>query len=259
MSIDLVRAGGWLLPRVLAVAALGASALALAQQGTVKAAINEQTTTEQAAKQTQARVDSLDDEARRAVQEYRALLQENDSLRRYNEQMQVQIKSQETEMGEIATQLEQIEHTSREIVPLVQKMLSTLEEFVNLDLPFLKEERSKRIASLKEMMARADVSIAEKYRRIVEAYQIEMEYGRTLEAYSEKIGERTVEVMRVGRIALLYQTLDGKETGYWDNDKKAWQEDNGYRDAVHRGLKVAKKQGAPDLLVVPVAAAKEAK
>jgi chromosome segregation ATPase len=258
MSIDSVRARAW--PRVIAGATLALSLAALAQQqGTVKNAINEQVGTEQAAKQTQDKIDGLDDETRKGIQEYRALIQENDSLKRYNDQLALQIKSQEEEMQNIATELSTIEQTSREIVPLVQKMLTTLGEFVKLDLPFAAEERAKRIASLNEMMGRADVSIAEKYRRIVEAYQIEMEYGRTIEETEEKVGDKTVQMLRVGRIALLYQSLDGNETGYWDVDQKKWVEDNSYRDAVRRGIKIAKKQGAPDLLIVPVHAATEAK
>ena len=79
------------------------------------------------------------------------------------------------------------------------------------------------------MMSRADVTISEKYRRILEAYQVELDYGRTLEAYEGKLGSgddaRTVQFLRVGRVALLYQTLDGKETGYWD----ARQEELGRR------------------------------
>jgi hypothetical protein len=259
MPNDLVRAGALMLPRVLVVALLCGSAVSFAQQQAVKSAITEQAGAETAAKQTQAKVDTLDDEARKAVQEYRVLLQENDSLKRYNDQLALQIKSQEEEMTSIAEQLQNIETTSREIVPLIQKMLTTLDAFVKLDLPFLTDERTKRVASLNEMMGRADVSIAEKYRRIVEAYQIEMEYGRTIESYPDKVGDKTVDVLRLGRVTLLYQSLDGKETGYWDVDKKAWVVDNGYRDSVHRGLKVAKKQGAPDLIMVPVPAAKEAK
>ena len=249
-----VTRGGW-----VAAAALLSTAAVYAQSTGVGRAISEQTATEQAAQAAQQTVDKLDDETRQAVAEYRSTIQETDSLRRYNEQLALQLNSQLEEMKRMAQQLQDIETTSREIVPLLQKMLTTLDEFVKLDVPFLPEERSKRLGGLKEMMARADVSIAEKYRRIVEAYQIEMEYGRTIEAYQGKTGERTVEFLRVGRIALMYQTLDGKETGYWDATAKAWQEDNGYRDAMRKGLKVAKKEGAPNLLIAPVAAAQEAK
>jgi hypothetical protein len=195
--------------------------------------------------------------------DYRATLRETESLRRYNEQLELQIKSQEEEVVSIQQQIADIEHTNREIYPLMQRMVETVEKFVALDVPFLLAERSKRIATLKETMTRADVSTAEKYRRVLEAYTIEMEYGRTLEAYEDKLevagGEpRTVNFLRIGRTALLYQTLDGDETGYWDVDQKAWVVDNGYEEDVTSGLKVARKVTAPDLLIAPVRAAEAA-
>jgi hypothetical protein len=95
----------------------------------------------------------------------------------------------------------------------------------------------------------------------MEAYQIEMEYGRTLEAYEARMGDaedaRTVQFLRIGRVALMYQTLDRKETGYWDADKKDWVADNSYRHAFTKNLEVAKKMGAPDLLIAPVPAPKK--
>jgi len=119
------------------------------------------------------------------------------------------------------------------------------------------EERTNRVAQLKEMMGRADVSTSEKYRRIVEAYQIEMEFGRTIESYQGKVDEKTVDFLRAGRVSLMYQTLDGKETGYWDKTAKKWVKDDDYTDAVRAGLKVAKKQAAPDFISVAINAPKE--
>jgi hypothetical protein len=107
------------------------------------------------------------------------------------------------------------------------------------------------------MMGRADVSTSEKYRRIVEAYQIEMEFGRTIEAYQGKVGDKTVDILRAGRVSLMYQTLDGKETGYWDAATKKWVVDKDYQDAMRAGLKVAKKQAAPDFISVAISAPKE--
>lgn len=210
---------------------------------------------------SQGRIDALDDETQKLLAEYRQVKNETESLRTYNKQIEAQIPSQLEEMASFERQLKEVETTSREVLPLMQRMLDTLEQFVKLDLPFLPEERKKRVATLLEMMDKANVTISEKFRRIVEAYQIEMEYGRTLEAYEGKLGEgddaRTVQFLRVGRVALMYQTLDQKETGYWDAEKKAWVSDDSYRSAFAKNLAVAKKLGAPDLLVVPVPAPKK--
>ena len=134
---------------------------------------------------------------------------------------------------------------------------------MQLDVPFLVEERAKRVATLQEMMGRADVTFSEKYRRILEAYQVEMEYGRTIETYEGWLGSgddaRTVNFLRVGRVSLLYQTLDGKETGDWDAEKKGWVVDEHYAHGFKEGVAVARKTRAPELLIVPVPAPKDAR
>ncbi|MCI0507478.1 MAG: DUF3450 domain-containing protein, partial [Gammaproteobacteria bacterium] len=109
-----------------------------------------------------------------------------------------------------------------------------------------------------------DVATSEKYRRIMEAYQVEMEYGRTIEAYRDTLesnGEkRTVDFLRMGRVALFYQSLDEKETGMWDKSEHKWITlASDYRLAVSKGLGIARKQAAPDLLIVPVTVPEQAK
>jgi hypothetical protein len=229
----------------------------------LRAVIGEETRSVTESADSQARVNGLDDDTQKLLAEYRQVTAKTEGMKIYNEQVAVQIPSQTKEMESLQGQLQEIETTQREVLPMMQKMLDTLEQFVELDVPFLTEERRKRITGLKEMMLRADVTISEKYRRIVEAYQIEMEYGRTLEAYEARLGEdeqaRTVQFLKVGRIVLMYQTLDRKETGYWDADKKQWVVDNDYRHAFAENLAVAKKQGAPNLLIVPVPAPKQGK
>jgi hypothetical protein len=185
------------------------------------------------------------------------MLAESQSLKSYNAELSVQVQSQQEQVQGMSKQISEIETTSKEVLPMMQKMLVTLDQFVKLDLPFLLEERTNRVAQLKEMMGRADVSTSEKYRRIVEAYQIEMEFGRTIESYQGKVNDKTVDFLRAGRVSLMYQTLDGKETGYWDVDAKAWKVDNDYQDAMRAGLKVAKKQSAPDFISVAIRAPKE--
>ncbi len=233
--------------------------VAIAADAPVKAAIGEQTKAEESGRSSQKRIDEMDDAVVGIVANYRQALTETSSLKDYNDQLGVQTASQDEEIAALNQQLSEIDKTAREVTPLMSNMLATLETFVKLDTPFLPDERSKRIKGLKEMMGRADISVSEKYRRIVEGYQIEMEYGRTLEAYQGKVDDKTVDFVRAGRVALLYQTLDGKETGYWDADAKGWKVDNSYELDTKAGLKIAKKQSAPDFLVVPVHAPVEAK
>jgi hypothetical protein len=225
--------------------------------------IQEQLAADDAAVASQERINQLSDETREMLLQYRQYLKEAESLRKYGEQLTAQIQSQAEEMEFVKEQLVEIDTTARDVLPLMQKMLDMLERFVKVDVPFQLDERNKRIASLRQAMERADVTISEKYRRIVEAYQIEAEYGRTLETYQGELGDgpepRTVRFLRLGRVSLMYQTLDGEETGYWDNHQKRWVEDNSYRSAVRRGFAVADKSSAPDLLIAPVPAPVESR
>lgn len=204
---------------------------------------------------SQKRVDKLSEDKASLADEYRNSLREADSLKLYIQQLKSQLGSQNEEMDSIRGEIRNIAQTNIEILPLMTDMLATLGQFVELDVPFLIEERRERIKKLNEMMPRADVTVSEKFRRIVEAYQVEIDFGRTIEGYTGNLNGRDVSFLRVGRVGLLYQTPDGKETGYWDRDTKQWVVDNGYSDGVKEGLKVARKQTSPDLLIVPVRAA----
>ncbi len=227
-----------------------------AKAQTLELVLNEQTAANKKAAAAQAHIDQLADQTQSLVSKYSQTLATNESLKKYNEQLQLQVNSQKERLAGIQRELSEINTTQQSVLPLMQRMIDTLDQFVQLDLPFLSEERSKRIATLKQMMTRADVSSSEKYRRILEAYQIENEYGRTIEAYDGKLGDgdqaKSVKFLRVGRVALLYQTPDGRETGVWDGDAKKWVVDNNYASDTTQAIRVATKEKAPDLLWVPV-------
>ena len=207
--------------------------------------------------EAQRRVDTLSDETDKLLTRYQTTLRQIESLRTYNRQMEELIASQETERASLQEQLDRIELVTREVTPLMMRMIGALQAFVELDVPFLEEERKERIANLRKMMRRANVTESEKYRRIMEAYQVENEYGRTIEAYRSTLsqGERelTVDFLRVGRIALLYQTLDEAEAAVWNQEKRIWEPlDRSYRSDIRQGLRIARKQAAPDLLRLPL-------
>jgi hypothetical protein len=210
---------------------------------------------------TQQRIDQLSEQTRAMLDEYHLLNRELEALSVYNDQLQRLTVSQQEEQALIHQQMEDIELTQQEIVPLMLRMIEQLNDFVVNDSPFLGKERTQRVSLLRELMDRSDVSVAEKYRRILEAYQVELDYGRTLEAYRDELevdGKlRTVEFLRVGRVGLYYQTLDGHQAAYWDVQDQSWMPVKAtQRLAIRRALRVASQQAAPELLELPVAAAK---
>jgi len=211
---------------------------------------------------SQSKIDALDDRTRKMLEKYRSAARQTKTLLTYNAHLQALLYSQEAEKTSLEQQLQEIEITQREIVPLILNMQKSLEQFIQLDLPFLPEERQQRISRLQAMMTRADVSNAEKFRRIIEAYQIENNYGNTIEAYRANIDLQgktsSVDFLRLGRVALYYQRLDGSETGFWNQSEKQWQVlSTEYRNPIRQGLRIARKETAPDLLTLPVSAATE--
>ncbi len=244
-----------LLPALLCTAAGAAS---------VKGVVREQERIEKAAAASQQRVDRLADDTEKMLAEYKLVLRQYDSLKQYDDQLERLVAAQEEELASIRAQLDGIEATQRGVVPLMRRMVETLEKFVSLDLPFLPEERRRRVEALKGLLDRADVSVAEKYRRILEAYQVEMEYGRTLEAWTGELVEgarrRSVDFLRVGRLVLLYQSLDHRETAVWDAAAGRWRRlDDSYRRPVMEALRIARRQAPPDLVRLPVPAPEAAR
>lgn len=211
------------------------------------------------ARQSQNTVEKLDDQTQSMLSEFRAASLELENLKIYHDQLEKIVASQEQEKAELARQMQEIDVTQRNIMPLMLRMLKVLDEFVELDAPFLEKERRMRISELHQLLDRSDVDLAEKYHRLIEAYMVETDYGRTIEAYKGDLDldgkKRTVEFLRFGRLGFYYLTLDNSQAGYWDRDKKDWQVlPDAYRSAISQGLKIAQKQAAPDLLKLPVAA-----
>ena len=248
--------------RILVVAVCSAMLLPAAQttaQEGVQEALDTQAASQQASAEVQQRINALDDDTREMLNEYRATMAQVSDLEAYNQQLERLVATQNVELADFERQFQEIETTRRQILPLIIRMLEVLEEFVTIDIPFLPEERTLRISELRKLMERPDVLTSEKYRRITEAYQIELDYGHTIEAYEGEIevdGEaRTVAFLRYGRLGLYYLTLDGLTIGHWDTEQDRWVElDDEYRSSLDRALRIARKQLPPDLTRLPVRA-----
>ncbi len=195
--------------------------------------------TGQSAIEAQRRIDALDEESRDALFEYRRVVAEK------------------AEKARIDRQISELEVTQRSILPLMDRMLEVLEEFVSLDLPFLPEERAMRLESLRADWDRPDIPISEKYRTLISAYRVEAEYGRTFEAYQDTLGQdgspTVVDVLRLGRVGLYSLALDGRDPRIWDDEAEAWKTlDSSHRAALGRGLSIARRQAPPELVRLPL-------
>jgi hypothetical protein len=186
---------------------------------------------------------------------YARTLAEADITARYNVQIEQQIRSQEQQIAALEQEIAGLDATAVDVQPMLQRMFDELVQFVASDVPFFKDERDRRIEVLRELMSRVDATASEKFRRLVEAYQIEMEYGRTMSAYKQTLADgREAEMVRLGRVALMYRTVEGGETGYWDNERREWVADPDSAAQIEEALGIAKEERAPDLIVVPVPA-----
>jgi septal ring factor EnvC (AmiA/AmiB activator) len=260
MRIRSKRPSRWL-TAVLLCAAFGLTGQAHAQVSTpsLEAPISEQEAAQREAARSQQRIDQLDDETRIALEQYRESMRQVDQLTTYNTQMERMVESQTREIGALERQINEIEVTQRQILPLMRQMLDVLEQLVDSDAPFLLDERKTRIKDLNAMMQQAGTPLADKFRRLFEAWQIEMEYGHTIEAYRAELprsnGQKTVELLRIGRTALYYMTLDEREAGIWDVRSNSWQTlPNNNVPLIKQGLRLARKELPPDLIRLPVAA-----
>jgi hypothetical protein len=190
--------------------------------------------------------------------EYRSLVRETDSLKIYNDNLGRVVSDQQNEVQSINRQLAGLEETNRGVVPLMLEMIEALEQIVEADVPFRIEERRARVMRLHDMMDQAEVTASEKYRRVMEAYQGELEFGRTTEAYSDVLPTtgQTVDFLRVGRALLVYQTSDHSVTGWFNPRTREFEQldDGRFRLEVKAGLAIARNEKAPNLVMLPVPA-----
>jgi hypothetical protein len=211
------------------------------------------------AQQSQERINNIVEGTRSLEDQYRAINKEIDGLKVYNRLMSAQVEGQAATLEDIALSMDQVDVINRQIFPLMMKMIDGLEQSISLDIPFLMEERSKRVDDLKIIMERSDITVAEKFRKVMEAYQIENDYGTSSEFYTESLtidgATRSFNMLRIGRVGLYFQSDDTKITGRWNNDARAWEIDNSARNEVRKGLRMARQLIAPELINIPVPAA----
>jgi|TARA_B100001250_G_scaffold63830_1_gene50259 hypothetical protein len=216
----------------------------------------------QQAQESQDTIDEVVDETRQVFEEYRAVMKEVEGLIVYNTLLERQLRDQEQTLVNLRESIDNVQQVERQILPLLDRMIEGLERFVSLDVPFLADERRERAMSLRTLLERSDVTAAEKFRVVMEAWQIENDYGRTIYAYTGELeidgNIREVDYLQIGRVALIYQTPDGENSGVWDQSSRDWiPVGSGFRNQIRQGLRLARNQVGPSLLLLPLLAPEE--
>lgn len=205
-------------------------------------------------KKSQETIDKTDSKTSTMFDKYKSANSEIDNYLIYNRQLKDIVNSQEQEKQTLQNSIQGVESTSQKIMPFMEKMIISLESFIASDYPFLIPERNTRLNNLKENMKRADISVAAKYRQILESYQIEMDYGNTIESYDGEINGKKVSFLKIGRIGLYYLSFDKSQTWAWNLASSEFQllDNNDYKTSITKAIKIAKKQKSPDIFFAAI-------
>ena len=252
----------WIRTKSISVAGLLAAMLVcIAAQGAgIKDSLGVVADTNSSASASQKKIDDLARESRNLVEEYRKLLDGSEYQAAYTRELEELEQAQQQQLDGLREQIVQARLTRQRIVPLMRSMADSLEKFVVLDLPFHQEERVAAVLELKQRLRQPDISVSAKFRMLLEAFQLEQDYGGNIESWRGPLQlegqELSVEYLRVGRVALYFQSLDGSSSGYWDRDQQAWVPlEERYNRGLAQALRVAQNITAPQLLNLPMPAA----
>jgi hypothetical protein len=247
---------------VAAAAVVVVAGSVFAQSATVDEVLQADLRRLELAQESQERINEVVEGTRSLADDYRAIMKEIDGLKVYNRLMTAQTNGQQATLDDIAISLDQVDSINRQIFPLMERMIDGLEQSIALDIPFLMEERNERVEELEEILERSDVSVAEKFRKVMEAYQIEMDYGTSSEWYREELdvdgAVREYNMLRVGRIGLYFQSDDTNITGWYNPESGQFELlGNDHRNEIRKGMRIARQLIAPELILIPLPAAED--
>jgi len=207
--------------------------------------------------QTQKKEDAWAGKKAELMARYRSLKAEQEHLEKVRLKNERALSAQKARVAELERKIRESARIREELQSYLESVVTQLDEFIKKDLPFLLKERSTRLASINETLALPDKPAAEKYRRVMEALQVETEYGRTVEVYQDTIelnGQSVlVDILRLGRLSLFCQTPDGRVIGHYDRAAKRWVPlPSTYRREINRAMEMARRERTIDLVKLPI-------
>ena len=212
---------------------------------------------QKAAVKSQTKIDNVYGQTQELIAEYRSVVDETELMKVYNDHVSRLVDSQNASIESFDRQIATIDGTKQNVVPLMYRMIDTLEQFIKADVPFNLETRLARVERLREIMVSASVTTSEKFRQVLEAYTIETAYSSlvsasqgTLEVDGKSIN---VDIGQLGRITYVAQSFDLKHAWVWDNNTKQWKElGEEYLKPVKEVIRMARKQATLELVKLPI-------
>jgi len=207
--------------------------------------------------ETQKKEDLWAQEKDKLQARYRSARAQVEELEKRKEMLARKDAALREQVAELERRIAEAERLEAGLQSVMEETLAGLDAFVGEDLPFLAEERALRIASLEETLAQPDATPADKLRRLLEALQVETEYGDTVETYEQKIdvdGEPVyADIFRLGRLSVFWMTPDGRRVGEYDRVSGRWVElPERYRKGIRMAVEMAAKQRPVELIRLPV-------
>jgi len=207
--------------------------------------------------QTQKQQDEWATEQAALVNRYRTARANVEYLEKREAFEESEVSALEANIAELERRLVESKRLNESLQDTLNAVVGRLQTFVSSDIPFLTEERSARVASLKEVIARPDVTGAEKLRRVLEGLQVEANYGNTVEVYQEEVavGDETIyaDMLRIGRVSVYWRTPDGKRVGEYDRATGKWVElDDKYARPINMTVDMATRLRPTEIVDLPI-------
>lgn len=206
---------------------------------------------------TQKQLDQWEQEKSGLVGEYEQLKQQQELLVATNASLITQDNAHQVILDDLLAQKEAHLNIQREMLPFLKEVHTSLEEMLANDPPFLQEERKNRLQKLASIMDDVEISIAEKYRKVMEALFVEAEYGNTIEVTQDKISlsgsEVLADVFRLGRISLFALTLDHQSAGVFNVAENRWSPlAKEHLQSVVAAVEMGKKRRTVEVMSLPI-------
>lgn len=206
---------------------------------------------------SQRQADDWQNQRLNLVAELVALQQQQQQLELQKAQQILRVDSELQAIAQLNRAIEESERLAGEMTPFLNETFELIALQVEQDLPFLPQERELRLRHLRDGLADPQLTVGEKFRRVMEVLRIETEYGVDIEVTQQSLlidgRDLLMNQLRIGRLALFAQSLDGKKSVIYDRALQSWQPlDAEYNRELARAIEMGHKHRPIDLLTLPL-------